>query len=98
MRTDAMRTALSPWIGQLVGLDDLALGSRVVVGCSGGPDSLALLALARARDLSVLAVYVDHGLRAGTTHDAGVVRAAAAQVGAAARLVEVAFDSRANLK
>ena len=98
MVTDATRDALSPWLGQLVGLDDLAPGARVVVGCSGGPDSLALLALGRARDLDVLAVYVDHGLRAGTAHEAGVVRSAAAQLGAEARVIEVAFDSRANLE
>ena len=82
MPAGAIRDALAPWLDQLVGLDDLAAGSRVVVGCSGGADSLALLALARARGLDVLAVYVDHGLRAGTDHDARVVRAAAAELGA----------------
>src|SRR4051794_20551391 len=98
MPANATRAALSPWLGQLVGLDDLAPGSLVVVGCSGGPDSLALLALARACDLDVLAVYVDHGLRAGSAHDARVVLAAAEQLGAHARVVEVAFDPRANLE
>jgi tRNA(Ile)-lysidine synthase len=98
MLTSATRVALSPWLDQLVGLDDLAKGSRVVVGCSGGADSLALLALARARELDVVAVYVDHGLRAGTGHDARVVRAAADQLGAEARVIDVSFDSRANLE
>ena len=93
-----IRHALAPWIERLLGLDDLAPGTRVVVGCSGGPDSLALLALARARELDVLAVYVDHGLRSGTDHDARVVRAAAAAVGASARVIEVAFDARVNLE
>jgi tRNA(Ile)-lysidine synthase len=92
------RLAVAPWTERLLGLDDLAEGTRVVVGCSGGPDSLALLALARARDLDVVAVYVDHGLRAGTAHDARVVRAAAAAVGASARVIEVAVDARANLE
>ncbi len=40
-------------------------GSRVVIGASGGPDSAALLLLARAAraDLDVVAVHVRHGLR-----------------------------------
>jgi tRNA(Ile)-lysidine synthase len=92
------RRAVAPWTERLLGLDDLAHGARVVVGCSGGPDSLALLALARARDLDVVAVYVDHGLRCGTDHDAEVVRAAAVAVGAPARVIEVAVDARANLE
>jgi tRNA(Ile)-lysidine synthase len=94
----ALRAALAPWLDQLLGLDDLDAGTRVVVGCSGGPDSLALLALCCARDLDVLAVYVDHGLRSGTAHDAEVVRSAAARMGADARVIPVTFDSRANLE
>ena len=98
MPIHALRRALAPWSDRLIGLDDLATGSRVVVGCSGGPDSLTLLALARARDLDVFAVYVDHGLRRGTAHYARIVRAAALAVGADARVIEVAVDSRANLE
>ena len=79
-------------------VEDLEPGTRVVVGCSGGADSLALLALARARDLDVAAVYVDHGLRSRTDHDAAVVRDAAAAVGASMRVVEVAVDARANVE
>jgi len=63
-------------------LDDLGPGAPVVVGCSGGADSLALLALACERDLDVHAVYVDHGLRPGTGHDVATVTAAAARFGA----------------
>jgi tRNA(Ile)-lysidine synthase len=95
---ERIRRALAPWLDQLVGLDDLPPGSRVVVACSGGPDSLALLALGRARDLNVLAVYVDHRLRPGTAHDASVVRAAATAMGADTRVIEVAFDASANLE
>src|SRR5690349_12961695 len=90
--------AVAPWTDRLLALADLAAGTRVVVGCSGGPDSLALLALARAGDLDVVAVYVDHGLRPGTAHDARIVRAAASAVGASARVIEVAVDARANLE
>ena len=67
---------------ELLALDDLAPGARVVVGCSGGADSLALLVLACRAGFSVDAVYVDHGLRAGTEHEADVVRQAADRFGA----------------
>jgi tRNA(Ile)-lysidine synthase len=90
--------AVAPWLGRVEHLNDLPTGTRVVVGCSGGADSLALLALARARGLDVVAVYVDHGLRAGTEHDVAVVRAAAAAVGAKVRVVPVQVDARANVE
>ncbi len=52
------------------GLDDVAPGSAVVVGVSGGADSLALaasLAFVGSRaDWDVIAVVVDHGLQAGS--------------------------------
>jgi tRNA(Ile)-lysidine synthase len=94
----AYRHAVAPWLTRVGSIDDLAPGTRVVVGCSGGPDSLALLALARARDLGVEAVYVDHGLRPGTDHDASVVRDAADEVGASARVVRVEVDPSANVE
>lgn len=65
-------------------LDDLPSGERVVVGCSGGRDSVGLLhlvAIARP-DLSIVAVYVDHGLN-DTAHDRAVVAGHASAVGAA---------------
>ena len=59
---------------------------------SGGPDSLALLALAAAAGCAVTAVHVDHGLRPGSSAEAEVVRAAAGRFGAAfeARVAPVA--------
>ncbi len=54
----------------------------VVVGCSGGADSLALLALAVDGELEPIAVHVDHGLRPGSEDEAGVVADAAARLGA----------------
>ncbi len=79
-------------------LADLAPRARVVVGCSGGADSLALLALACEHGLDVHAVYVDHGLRAGTDHDAKIVSAAATRFGAHARIVHVDVGVGPNLE
>jgi tRNA(Ile)-lysidine synthase len=60
----AVRTAVDD------ALADLPIGATVVVGCSGGPDSLALTGglgwVARRRGLRALAVVVDHGLQAGS--------------------------------
>ncbi|HLT16470.1 MAG TPA: tRNA lysidine(34) synthetase TilS [Acidimicrobiales bacterium] len=66
-------------------------GTRVVLGVSGGADSLALLALATAAGCPATAVHVDHGLREGSAEEADVVRDAAARFGAGfeARRVEV---------
>ena len=94
----AYQRAVAPWSARLHHIDDLAPGSCVVVACSGGADSLALLALASARDFDVIAVHVDHGLRGDTQHDADVVRAAATEVGARVRVMTVAFDASANLE
>jgi tRNA(Ile)-lysidine synthase len=55
----------------------------ILVGCSGGPDSTALLVgLAEAGIGPLTAMYVDHGLRAGTDAEAELVRGLAARVGA----------------
>jgi tRNA(Ile)-lysidine synthase len=54
----------------------------VVVGCSGGSDSLALLVLAVDAALDPIAVHVDHGLRDGSAAEADVVADAAARLSA----------------
>lgn len=63
----------------------LVRGERVVVACSGGPDSTALLdALARLappRGLRLHVAHVDHGLRDGSALEAELVAAAAAARG-----------------
>jgi len=94
----AYRAAVAPWVARVANVDDLAPGAPVVVGCSGGADSLALLALARARHLDVLAVYVDHGLRPNTAHDRRVVADAASHVGARTQVVTVDVDATANVE
>ncbi len=58
-------------------------GSTACCAVSGGADSLALLVLAAAAGLQVLAIHVDHGLRAASRSEARVVEEAARGFGAA---------------
>ncbi len=75
-----------------------APGTDVVCAVSGGADSLALLVLARAADLAVTAVHVDHGLRPESAAEADVVREAAAHFGAAFRGEHVDVTRGPNLE
>jgi len=59
-----------------------APGTPVALGVSGGPDSLALLALAVAAGCEPTAYHVDHGIRPDSTGEAGVVERAAGGLGA----------------
>ncbi len=70
----------------------------VVVGCSGGADSLALLALAVDDGLAPVAVHVDHGLRPGSERAADVVADAAARLGAGFDARRVTVAAGANLE
>jgi tRNA(Ile)-lysidine synthase len=91
--------AAAPWLHRLrlpAGWRDAAV--PVVVACSGGTDSLALLVLGVAAGLDVHAVHVDHGLRAGSGLDGDVVVAAAGRLGVAARSVAVAVDPRGSVE
>jgi tRNA(Ile)-lysidine synthase len=87
---------LREFAARLVALD--GLDGPVVVACSGGADSLALLALVRACGLDAVAVYVDHGLRAASSYEATLVREAAERFGAGSRVVAVAVGGGANLE
>jgi tRNA(Ile)-lysidine synthase len=73
-------------------------GTEVDAAVSGGPDSLALLVLARVAGLEVTAHHVDHGLRPGSAAEAEVVAAAAERVGAGFRSWTVAVDDGPNLE
>jgi tRNA(Ile)-lysidine synthase len=65
--------------GLLAGFAGLA--PPVVVACSGGPDSLALLALAAEAELRPVAVHVDHGARIGSAAEAEIVAGFAERLG-----------------
>lgn len=78
-------------------------GDRLVIGVSAGPDSMALLhllaALAPAWSWSLLAVYVDHGLRpAETGKELALVRQAAKRLGTdfVSERVDVRGEARAR--
>jgi tRNA(Ile)-lysidine synthase len=73
--------ALAPWRERFASAVQ-ELRAPVAVGCSGGADSVALLALAVDAGLSPIAVHIDHGLRDGAEHEPASVAAVAAQLGA----------------
>ncbi|WP_246159993.1 tRNA lysidine(34) synthetase TilS [Microbacterium rhizomatis] len=74
-------------------LEPLGHGSTVVVGLSGGADSLALAAATvfegRKLGLRVVAATVDHGLQPGSADAAATAARAATALGAEARIVTV---------
>jgi tRNA(Ile)-lysidine synthase len=72
---------LGPWRDRF-STEVAALTAPVAVGCSGGADSVALLALAVDAGLEPVAVHVDHGLRDGSEREAEAVASVAAQFGA----------------
>jgi tRNA(Ile)-lysidine synthase len=79
-----------------VELDGLV--APVVVACSGGADSLALLILAAEAGLDPVAVHVDHGLRPESAAEGAVVRDVAAGLGVASRCVQVDVGVGSNLE
>ena len=60
-----------------------------IIGLSGGPDSLALVAAAAAEGKDVRAVVVDHGLQEGSADVARRAVAAAERIGVPAEVVRV---------
>jgi tRNA(Ile)-lysidine synthase len=71
---------------------------RLDVAVSGGADSLALLVLARSAGLDVVAIHVDHGLRAGSAGEAAAVARAASRWGAAFEAVTVQVAPGPNVE
>lgn len=64
-------------------------GAQAVIGLSGGPDSLALVAAAAAEGVNAQAVVVDHGLQSGSAQVAQRAVEQARAFGIAARVVPV---------
>jgi tRNA(Ile)-lysidine synthase len=78
----------------------IAAGQRLVVGVSGGADSVALLdavaALAPARGLRLLAAHLDHGLREDSADDARFVADLCAERGVPLRSARADVRARAR--
>jgi tRNA(Ile)-lysidine synthase len=90
---------LQEWRDRLVGVDGLAQRAEpVVVACSGGADSIALLAMALDAGFTTVAVHVDHGIRSGSGDEAGAVSAIASRLGAPARSETVTVAAGSNLE
>ena len=84
----------------LSGLGDPAAGGTLVVGLSGGADSVALLdalvTLSGPRDIQVIAAHLDHGLRPDSAEDAAFCRALCEQFGVSFRSEVADVRSRAR--
>lgn len=96
----AVRAALASRLEQLA--DDTAVGltaPRLLVGLSGGADSLALLAttvwVGSRMGLEVEAAIVDHGLQEGSAQVAERALAQAQRLGAEGRILRVGVDLEA---
>jgi tRNA(Ile)-lysidine synthase len=73
-------------------------GTKLPCAISGGADSLALLVLAAAAGCSVVAIHVDHGLRADSAREADVVAEAAERFGAVFRSERIQVAPGPNLE
>ncbi len=78
--------------------DFSGLAAPVVVACSGGADSIALLVLAAEAGLEPVAVHIDHGLRPDSAADAHVVAAGADALGVRWQSVAVVVANGGNLE
>jgi tRNA(Ile)-lysidine synthase len=93
------RTALETGIAQaLRGLGHPSAGERVVVGLSGGADSVALLhvlaALGRHHGFAVVAAHLDHGLRPDSAADAAFCHDLCATLGTPFRTLRADVAAR----
>jgi tRNA(Ile)-lysidine synthase len=87
---------LGRWAGRCTGFEGVE--DVPVVACSGGADSVALLALTVASGRVPVAVHVDHGLRPGGAAEAAFVARVAGRLGVEARSVRVAVGAGPNLE
>jgi len=79
-------------------IDEAGVPPAFIVGLSGGTDSLALaltvIDVASRAGIEVVTLTVDHGLRAGSAHEARRVAGLAASLGARALVETVRVDGR----
>ena len=75
-----------------------APGTAVSCAVSGGPDSMALLALAVAHGLDVTAIHVDHGIRAGSHTDVDLITPVTTAFGVGLRVHTVSVEPGPNLE
>ena len=82
--------------------DVISPGETVIVACSGGPDSSALLdalsRLAPPRGWRLIVVHIDHGLRAESGAEAAVVAELAAERHLTFRSIAVSVTAGASLQ
>lgn len=95
----AVRAALAARLEELADGPADALTPTILVGVSGGADSLALLATAQwvgqRMGLRTLALIVDHGLQEESAQIAERARTQAQRLGAEARIVTVRVEAEA---
>jgi tRNA(Ile)-lysidine synthase len=91
--TDSLAAYRERFLAATAGIE-----SPVVVGCSGGADSLALVALAVDAGLAPVAVHVDHGLRPGSDDEPARVSAVVGALGAGFDARRVCVEPGANLE
>jgi tRNA(Ile)-lysidine synthase len=96
-RTTEAVDPIAPWRAGFAAAT-AGLSTPVVVACSGGADSVALLALAVDAGLEPVAVHVDHGLRQGSDGETGHVQRLADALGAGFRAAPVTVDPGTNLE
>lgn len=96
MRRTPLTTAVSK---ALRGLGFPLAGETIVVGLSGGPDSVALLdglAAAGGDGLRLVAAHLDHGLRTGSAEDAAFCAELCARLGVPLRRASADVLARAT--
>lgn len=73
-----MRHLEAKWLGQLLNREDCVRDARVLVACSGGGDSVALLAflwaVRKSLGLDLVVACADHGLRPEAEEELALVR------------------------
>ncbi|TXH24576.1 MAG: tRNA lysidine(34) synthetase TilS [Elusimicrobia bacterium] len=86
---------LLPFFDRALAAAGVPPGAVVLIACSGGPDSMALLDLAIRAGQPAVVGHVDHGLRRSSKTDARFVAAQAAARGLKCFIVKAAVRARA---